>query len=116
MLGLSQTEVADALDLTFQQVQKYEKGSNRLSAGRLLRVAILLEVPLTYFYQDAPGVAGLATKVAIPEFVTDMLMTSSGIALARAFGKVQRTALRRRIIDFVDAIGDDEVRQRKRML
>jgi transcriptional regulator with XRE-family HTH domain len=116
MLGLSQTKVADALDLTFQQVQKYEKGSNRLSAGRLLRVAILLEVPLTYFYQDAPGIAGLATKVAIPEFVTDMLMTSSGIALARAFGKVQRTALRRRIINFVDAIGDDEVRQRKRML
>jgi transcriptional regulator with XRE-family HTH domain len=116
MLNLSQTDVADALGLTFQQIQKYEKGSNRLSAGRLLRVAILLEVPLTYFYQDAPGVSGLATKVAIPEFVTDMLMTSSGIALARAFGKVQRTALRRRIINFVDAIGDDEVRQRKRML
>jgi transcriptional regulator with XRE-family HTH domain len=101
MLDMSQTDVANALGLTFQQVQKYEKGSNRLSAGRLLRVAILLEVPLTYFYQDAPGISGLATKVAIPEFVTDMLM---------------RTALRRRIINFVDAIGDEEVRQRKRML
>jgi transcriptional regulator with XRE-family HTH domain len=115
MLNLSQTDVADALGLTFQQIQKYEKGSNRLSAGRLLRVAILLEVPLTYFYQDAPGVSGLATKVAIPEFVTDMLMTSSGIALARAFGKVKQTKVRRCIINFVDAVGDEEVRQRKRM-
>jgi len=114
MLDMSQTDVADALGLTFQQVQKYEKGSNRLSAGRLLRVAILLEVPLTYFYQDAPGSSALVSKAAIPHFVTDMLMTSTGIALARAFNKVKRTDLRRKIINFVDAIGEDETKQRKR--
>jgi transcriptional regulator with XRE-family HTH domain len=116
MLGLSQTDIADALDLTFQQVQKYEKGSNRLSAGRLYRLAVLLEVPLTYFYQDAPSTSELATKVAIPSFVTDMLMTSTGIALARAFSKVKRTNVRRKIINFVDAIGEEETKQRKRMV
>jgi transcriptional regulator with XRE-family HTH domain len=116
MLGLSQTDVADALDLTFQQVQKYEKGSNRLSAGRLYRLAVLFEVPLTYFYQDAPGSSALVGKAVIPSFVTDMLMTSTGIALARAFSKVKRTTIRRKIITFVDAIGDDETRQRKSMV
>jgi transcriptional regulator with XRE-family HTH domain len=115
-LGMSQTDLADELGLTFQQVQKYEKGANRISAGRLLRLAVLLEVPLTYFYEDAPGRTAVVTKAAVPAFVSELLMTSTGVALARAFSKVKRTNIRRKIVNFVDAIGDEETKQRKGMV
>jgi transcriptional regulator with XRE-family HTH domain len=115
-LDMSQTDLANALGLTFQQVQKYEKGANRISAGRLYRLAILLEVPLTYFYQDVPGGTAAINKAPMPPFISDLLMTSTGVALARAFNKVKRTKVRRNIVNFIDAIGEEEAKQRKSMV
>jgi transcriptional regulator with XRE-family HTH domain len=108
MLGMSQEKVADALDLTFQQVQKYEKGSNRISAGRLLRIANLLEVPVSYFFEEAPGTTNLSGKTRTPEYVSDLLNTKIGIAMAEAFGRIRKVRLRRSIVAVVQAIADDD--------
>ena len=70
LLGMSQSDVADRLDLTFQQIQKYERGVNRIGAGRLSQIADILGVPVTYFYEGAPatGVAGPKPKARTGEF------------------------------------------------
>jgi transcriptional regulator with XRE-family HTH domain len=106
-LGMSQTDLAEALGLTFQQVQKYEKGANRISAGRLLRLAILLEVPLTYFYYDAPGSSQVVAKLRPPSYVNELMMTRSGQAMAQAFLRIKRNDLRRSVLSLVQAIADD---------
>jgi transcriptional regulator with XRE-family HTH domain len=106
MLNMSQTEVADALDLTFQQVQKYEKGSNRISAGRLLRLANLLEVSILYFFEGVPGADNARTQT--PAYVSDLLTTKTGVAMAQAFRRIRRANLRRSIVTLVQAIADDD--------
>jgi transcriptional regulator with XRE-family HTH domain len=108
MLGMSQEKVADALDLTFQQVQKYEKGSNRISAGRLLRLANLLEVPVPYFFEEAPGTTNLSGKARTPEYVSDLLNTKTGVAMAKAFRRIRKARIRRSIVAVVQAIADDD--------
>jgi transcriptional regulator with XRE-family HTH domain len=107
MLGMSQEKVADALGLTFQQVQKYEKGSNRISAGRLLRLANLLEVPVSYFFEEAPGTTNLSGKTHTPEYVSDLLNTKTGVAMAKAFRRIRKARIRRSIVAVVQAIADD---------
>jgi transcriptional regulator with XRE-family HTH domain len=106
MLQMSQSAVADALDLTFQQVQKYEKGSNRISAGRLLRLANLLEVSVLYFFEEAPGTINNG-KTRTPAYVSDLLTTKTGVAMAQAFRRIRRAHLRRSIVSLVQAIADD---------
>jgi transcriptional regulator with XRE-family HTH domain len=106
MLGMSQSTVADALDLTFQQVQKYEKGSNRISAGRLLRLANLLEVSVLYFFEEAPGMTTNG-KTRTPAYVSDLLTTKTGVAMAQAFRRIRKAHLRRSIVVLVQAIADD---------
>jgi transcriptional regulator with XRE-family HTH domain len=108
-LGMSQTDLAEALGLTFQQVQKYEKGANRISAGRLLRLAILLEVPLTYFFYYAPGASQVAAKVRPPSYVDELMMTRSGQAMAQAFLRIKRNDLRRSVLSLVQAIAEDVI-------
>jgi transcriptional regulator with XRE-family HTH domain len=108
MLGMSQEKVADALDLTFQQVQKYEKASNRISAGRLLRLANLLEVPVPYFFEDAPGTTNLGGKARTPEYVSDLLNTKTGVAMAKAFRRIRKGRIRRSIVALIQAIADDD--------
>ena len=110
MLGMSQSKIADALDLTFQQVQKYEKGSNRISAGRLLRLANLMNVSVLYFFEEAPGATDGKTRT--PAYVSDLLTTKTGVAMAQAFRRIRRPQLRRSIVAVVQAIADDEGQQR----
>src|ERR1700682_1570318 len=91
MLDMSQTDVADALGLTFQQVQKYEKGSNRLSASRLQHLSQILQVPVAFFFEGAPAASGIpraareAADAPSPVYVADFLATSDGLALVKAF-------------------------------
>src|ERR1700687_5856970 len=85
MLGMSQTDVADALGLTFQQLQKYEKGSNRISASRLQHLSQILQVPVPFFFEGAPAAPGIpqAAKgtagAPSPAYMTDFLATSDGL-------------------------------------
>src|SRR5947207_4631125 len=87
MLGMSQEKLGDALSLTFQQVQKYEKGANRIGASRLQQIAAILDVPVSFFFEGAPAVspkpAGFG-EAPSPTYVTDFLSTSEGLALTKA--------------------------------
>jgi transcriptional regulator with XRE-family HTH domain len=109
MLGLSQEKLADALGLTFQQVQKYEKGTNRISASRLQAISQILDAPVHFFFDGAPqlGKAGHEPgESASPAYVTDFLTTSDGLALVKAFVRIKDSSLRRSIVRMVEAITD----------
>lgn len=96
MLGMSQEKLGDALGLTFQQVQKYEKGTNRIGASRLHHTAHILQVPVAFFFEGAPRVPGLPTRkddAPSPEYVSDFLATSDGLAIARAFTRIKDAKL-----------------------
>lgn len=99
-LGLSQGKLAAALGITFQQLQKYEKGTNRLGAGRLPEVARALQVSIDYFFE---GVAAVRRKQAPPADVSDLRTTADGLALSKAFGKIRDARLRRCIVCLVEA-------------
>src|SRR5215468_9950123 len=108
MLGMSQEKLGDALGLTFQQVQKYEKGSNRIGASRLQQISLVLQVPVAFFFEGAPSLPGEVSEPAglaeprTPDFATGMLSTSEGLALARAFMRISSVRLRRRLVDLVE--------------
>jgi transcriptional regulator with XRE-family HTH domain len=110
MLGMSQEKLADALGLTFQQIQKYEKGTNRISASRLQAISQILDAPVHFFFdgapqsaKGAPGGAGLG-EAPSPAYVTDFLTTSDGLALVKAFVRIKDAGLRRSIVRMVEAI------------
>jgi transcriptional regulator with XRE-family HTH domain len=109
MLGMSQEKLGDALDLTFQQIQKYEKGANRIGASRLQQIATILQVPVSFFFEGAPaspGAAGGFAEVDTSDFSTTLLSTSDGLALAKAFMRIENRRLRRRIVDLVEEMAD----------
>jgi transcriptional regulator with XRE-family HTH domain len=110
-LGLSQTTVAEALGLTFQQVQKYEKGSNRIGAGRLQQIAQILQVPVEYFFQGLPHERGLhraPTDVPDVQYVADYLATADGLQLTKAFMQIPNAKLRRSIVNLVEQLAESE--------
>ena len=107
MLHMSQTDLADQLGVTFQQVQKYEKGSNRISASRLQAMCHILQVPVPYFFEGAPqitGHSGKSAKAASPAYVSDFLATSDGVKLVRAFTEIGDAKLRRSVVRLVEGI------------
>jgi transcriptional regulator with XRE-family HTH domain len=111
MLGMSQGKLGDALGLTFQQVQKYEKGTNRIGASRLQHIANILQVPVPFFFEGAPNVPGHhappgMAEAPSPAYVSDFLSTSDGLALTKAFMRIKSAKLRRRIVDLVEEIAD----------
>ena len=112
MLGMSQEKLGDALGLTFQQVQKYEKGANRIGASRLQQISHILQVPVSFFFDGAPtgepAPAGGFADVASATYVTDFLSTNEGLALNNAFMKVKNPKLRRKIVELVVAIAGEE--------
>ena len=108
MLGMSQQKLADAFELTFQQVQKYEKGTNRISASRLQQIANTLQVPATFFFEDAPGQRKANGSAPSPAYVSEFLATSDGIALTRSFTRLSSAKLRRSIVNLVEEIATQE--------
>jgi transcriptional regulator with XRE-family HTH domain len=109
MLDLSQTDVADALGLTFQQVQKYEKGTNRIGASRLQHISQILQVPVPFFFEGAPAasagpIAEAPADAPSPTYVRDFLATSDGLALVKAFVGIEDGKLRRAIVRLVEEI------------
>jgi transcriptional regulator with XRE-family HTH domain len=109
MLGMSQEKLGNNLGLTFQQVQKYEKGTNRIGASRLQQISQILQVPVSFFFEGAPAVAGAVRTDGVsdapsPAYVSDFLATSDGLALTKAFMRIDDSKLRRRIVDLVEQI------------
>jgi transcriptional regulator with XRE-family HTH domain len=100
MLGMSQEKLGEALGLTFQQVQKYEKGTNRISASRLQHMSQILQVPVPFFFEGAPG--GAARLDESPSYVNEFLATSDGLVLAKAFTRIGDPKLRRLIVRLVE--------------
>jgi transcriptional regulator with XRE-family HTH domain len=110
MLGMSQEKLGDALGLTFQQVQKYEKGTNRIGASRLQQISHILQVPVEFFFEGAPSLGPQANgmgEAPSPSYVSDFLATSDGLALTKAFMRIKEPKLRRRIVDLVQQIAGD---------
>lgn len=104
-LGMSQTDVSVQLGLAFQQVQKYEKGINRVGSGRLQHIASILQVPIEFFFDYTPGGKAKA-KAAPPDFVDEFLVSAEGHALARAFGRIPDAKLRRNLVNSVKSIAE----------
>jgi transcriptional regulator with XRE-family HTH domain len=106
MLGMSQEKLGDALDLTFQQVQKYEKGTNRIGASRLQQISQILQVPVSFFFEGAPtrGEGAEGDEPPAPTYVSEFLASSEGLALTKAFMQIEDLKVRRRIVDLVEAI------------
>ena len=108
LLGLSQTELADSAGITFQQVQKYERGANRVGAGRLMQFSEALGVPPSYFFEGAPTVG---KKQPAPqegelseETIVSFLGTREGAALVRAFMAIKPKPIRQTAIAFLEAL------------
>lgn len=110
MLGMSQEKLAEGLDLTFQQVQKYEKGTNRIGSSRMMQIASILQAPVAWFFEGAPGegVEAAANGAPSPAILTDFLATSDGLSIARNFMSIADPKLRRRIADLVEQIAENE--------
>ncbi|HCL67344.1 MAG: helix-turn-helix transcriptional regulator [Rhizobium sp.] len=107
MLGMSQEKLGESLGITFQQIQKYEKGTNRVGASRLQNISSILNVPVSFFFEDAPGdqagASGMA-EASSSNYVVDFLSSSEGLQLNRAFVKIADPKVRRKLVDLVKAL------------
>jgi transcriptional regulator with XRE-family HTH domain len=112
MLSMSQEKLGEALGLTFQQVQKYEKGTNRISASRLQQMSNILQVPIPFFFEGlsrASAVSKGMSEAPSPTYVSDFLATSDGLTLTKAFMQIKDPKLRRRIVSLVEEIADEVI-------
>jgi transcriptional regulator with XRE-family HTH domain len=111
LLGISQEKLGERLGLTFQQVQKYEKGVNRIGASRLFDLATVLGVPISFFYEDAPSavarvqpVPGFAEAPPADSSILEFLSTREGLELNKAFARIHDPKSRRAILDLVRSL------------
>jgi transcriptional regulator with XRE-family HTH domain len=110
LLNMSQEKLGEELGVTFQQVQKYERGTNRVGAGRLWHLARVLDVPVSFFYD------GVAESVSQPGFsegdqtpiVDDFIQSADGVALAQAFARIKDSKVRRRVLELVRTLAAEE--------
>lgn len=110
MLGMSQEKLGESLGITFQQIQKYEKGTNRVGASRLQAIASIMNTPVSFFFEGAPGQNGEPAQGLAEEgtaYVADFLNSSEGVQLNRAFVKISDPKVRRKVLDLVKALGAD---------
>ena len=118
LLGMSQEKLGEALGLTFQQIQKYEKGTTRIGASRLQQISRTLNVPPAFFFegapmQDEPALANGSDALGVAEqpsstFILDFIATAEGLHLNKAFARIQDPKVRKRIIDLIASLGSDE--------
>jgi transcriptional regulator with XRE-family HTH domain len=112
MIGMSQEKLGDALGITFQQIQKYEKGANRIGASRMHQICAVLGVPVEFFYQDAPDLQGARpegfAEMPPADYMADFLSTAEGVALMKAFSRIRDARVRKRLVDLVQALAGDE--------
>jgi len=109
LLGMSQERLGESMGLTFQQVQKYEKGVNRIGASRLFQISKILDVPVQFFFEEAPytGDDNAARGMAEPgseAFILEFLNSREGLELNRAFVKIGDPKVRKSVVDLVRAL------------
>jgi transcriptional regulator with XRE-family HTH domain len=110
LIGMSQERLGDLLGLTFQQVQKYEKGVNRIGAGRLFEVSRILNVPVDFFYEGVnEGVLGGSEADGAP--VMDFVSSGEGLQLSLAFMKIKDAKVRKRVLDLVKSLAEEEAQK-----
>jgi transcriptional regulator with XRE-family HTH domain len=111
LIGMSQERLGDLLGLTFQQVQKYEKGVNRIGAGRLFEVSRILNVPIDFFYEgvgkELAGQPGMRESEGAPP-VMEFVTSGEGLQLSLAFMKIKDTKVRKRVLDLVKSLAEEE--------
>jgi len=109
MIGMSQERLGELLGLTFQQVQKYEKGVNRIGAGRLFEIARILGVPIFYFYESVSeqlaNVSGFAETESPP--VLEFVSSGEGLQLSLAYMRIKDPKVRKRVLDLVKSLSED---------
>ena len=114
LLGVSQEQLADSLGLTFQQVQKYERGANRVSASKLYEIAKTLQVPVSFFFDGLAdpmdGSDGAEVGLQAERIVQEFLTTPEGLDLAEVFPKIGRGRVRRQVLDLVRAMAEEASR------
>src|ERR1700743_2488932 len=111
MLGMSQEKLGEALGLTFQQIQKHQKGTTRVAASRIQQISEILQVPVSFLFEGGPTSAPAGDgfgEGTSPPYVSDFLAPSEGLALTRAFTRIADTKLRRSIVDLVEQIAAHE--------
>jgi transcriptional regulator with XRE-family HTH domain len=111
LLGMSQEKLGEHLGLTFQQIQKYEKGINRIGASRLFDLAKVLGVPVQFFYEELPvsggdGATGFAERPA-ESYAIEFLGSREGLELNKAFARISDPRVRRSIVELVRAFAGD---------
>jgi len=109
LLGMSQERLGDSMGLTFQQVQKYEKGVNRIGASRLYQISKILDVPVQFFFEEAPHIGDGSPARGIAEadseaFILEFLNSREGLELNRAFVKIGDAKVRKSVVDLVRAL------------
>lgn len=112
LIGMSQERLGEQLGITFQQIQKYEKGTNRIGASRLQHISTILGVPPAFFFDGLPAedeVANGSSDAPATDFVVDFLATSEGLQLNRAFVRIKSGKLRRKVVDLVNEIAATEM-------
>lgn len=115
VIGMSQEKLGEKMGLTFQQIQKYEKGTNRIGASRLFQLSLILDVPVQFFFEDAPvSMGGRAAAAAAgfaesktEAFLLDFLNSRDGLELNRAFVKITDPKVRKRVVELVRALSED---------
>ena len=111
MANMSQTELGEHIGITFQQVQKYEKGTNRIGAGRLQEISHILQVPIAFFYDGALDESALAKSEASTRslaLLDDFVSSSEGLRLVQSFMRIENADVRRRIVALVQEIADHQ--------
>ncbi len=112
-IGMSQERLGEALGLTFQQVQKYEKGTNRIGASRLQQIGQIIGVPPAFFFEDMPvaipaGSAQLSLAEDDSGSLMDFLSSAEGLMMTKAFVRIKSSRVRRKIIDLVATLAELE--------
>jgi transcriptional regulator with XRE-family HTH domain len=107
LIGMSQERLGDLLGLTFQQVQKYEKGVNRIGAGRLFEVSRILNVPIDFFYEGVSTQPGAGEPESAPP-VMEFVSSGEGLQLSLAFMKIKDAKVRKRVLDLVKSLAEEE--------
>lgn len=109
LLGMSQERLGESMGLTFQQVQKYEKGVNRIGASRLFQISKILDVPVQFFFEEAPYAGETSNASGMAEsdseaFILEFLNSREGLELNRAFVKIGDAKVRKSVVDLVRAL------------
>ena len=107
-LGIGQEKLCNALGLTFQQVQKYEKGANRIGASRLQQISHILQAPVEFFFEAVPDASSMSrSDVRSLAVMNDFVSSADGLRLVEAFMRIENADLRRRIVGLVQGIAGD---------